>query len=832
MFLLLFATLLLPSLVSATDISSCWQINESGEYALTQNISGAIPATASLVTSACIVIASDDITFDCNGFSITNNGTEDAAGILVNGSTTIHYSNVTIQNCPSVSQYETGVYLYRTTQNIVRNTTTHNNTEYGVQLYSSTYSNLTNNTEYNNSRGIYLFSSDNNAITGNTEYNNSRGIYLYSGSSNTLTNNSAYNNSNHGIYLYISNSNNLTSNTAYGNPKGVYLLNSKGNSITNCTLYSNQYGLYAENSNYTMETTLFLPSGGEMENYTNLSITDIQEAGEEYSINWSESPETFPTDHNPFENKYLNITTVAGTPSINSIIWHWGESELSGYNESGFQLWKYNESGWTLINGTPDTDANELTIYAMGPASIYGIFQSDTTPPDIYLETPEEGYTSNSSSINFTFKATDTIDASFNCSLYIDSEYNQSNSSTLNNTLTTFALSSIGDGAHNWSITCLDNNNNSNSSETRNFTVDTIPPTVSLSSPANITYATNNFTVNYTTDGTACSMFLDGTFNESLAICENTTLSNLSEGQHYVTIYANDSVNNTGSDEVYFIVDLTAPSITLVSPANITYATNNISVNYTTNGVSCSMFLDGIFNTTLSSCENTTLSNLTDGQHYVTIYANDSVNNTGSDEVYFIVDTIAPTVSIDYPEGGRIYASGTLAINYVTDGSYCSMSINDVFIQFLPDCENVTSYVFADGGSCLVIEANDSANNTKTAERCIIVETGYREGEGGGGGGGGGGTPIEEEEIIDLEPEPIELPKLGEYDLDLLFADFDAWMREKEDGGISNGWIFIGFLGIVTWLNNPLEKKKGNALGATMLVITIAVLAAYWGALW
>ncbi|MBU0532560.1 hypothetical protein KKB44_03635, partial [Candidatus Micrarchaeota archaeon] len=68
--------------------------------------------------------------------------------------------------------------------------------------------------------------------------------------------------------------------------------------------------------------------------------------------------------------------------SINEITWHWLTSELGGYDESTFELWRYDSSGWTNMGATLDTGANTLSLTNMIPASVYGILQNTSTTPE------------------------------------------------------------------------------------------------------------------------------------------------------------------------------------------------------------------------------------------------------------------------------------------------------------------------------------------------------------------------------------------------------------------------------------------------------------------
>lgn len=95
-----------------TEREYLW-LNSPGTYTLTSDMlgpGGAVSGVAGIST-AVIIIDSDDVVFDCGGYSITNDATPDAAAILVNGSAGQEFTNITIRNCPSISGYEYGAYI-------------------------------------------------------------------------------------------------------------------------------------------------------------------------------------------------------------------------------------------------------------------------------------------------------------------------------------------------------------------------------------------------------------------------------------------------------------------------------------------------------------------------------------------------------------------------------------------------------------------------------------------------------------------------------------------------------------------------------------------------
>ncbi|MBU0532898.1 right-handed parallel beta-helix repeat-containing protein, partial [Candidatus Micrarchaeota archaeon] len=553
----------------APPVPTCPVITSSGVYIQTGNLVGA-PNDASEVSGidwACVKIASSDVVYDCNGYNISNNGTDNSTGIVINGSTQINYTNVTIRNCPGISGYFVGAYIYYSSNDTIQNVTAYNNSQEGFFLYSSTDNNLTNNTAYDNNHGFLLsLDADNNTLIRNTAYNNSEyGIYISTSDENDLinnraynntksnfflsisdanflfnnsaytsvtqygfyfssinnnnilnntandnnwygfnfinsdfnnilnntahnnsltgirlstshnntlinntarfnnygfnlltslennfTNNSAYNNSQNGYYLTVnsdfnnlvenqafnnsfsgfvlnncsnntlfnnlaynnhdrgfeitstadennlinntahshslyqgilissSDDNTLINNTAYNNNQGTYVVNSDGTTITNDHYYNNTRSFIVSGTGivFNLSQVIFDNSLGNFQNYTNLSINDAVASA--YSINWTNNPPTYPPDLTSFAQKFVNISIISGSVSIDEIIWHWLDSELGGYDEDLFELWKYDgiwsDTGATLTPGT-----NSLTLTNLNPTSTYGVLTSTYT---------------------------------------------------------------------------------------------------------------------------------------------------------------------------------------------------------------------------------------------------------------------------------------------------------------------------------------------------------------------------------------------------------------------------------------------------------------------
>jgi N-acetylneuraminic acid mutarotase len=98
------------------------------------------------------------------------------------------------------------------------------------------------------------------------------------------------------------------------------------------------------------------------------------------------------------------------------------------------------------------------------------------------------------------------------------------------------------------------------------------------------------------------------------------------------------------------------PAVAVVSPENITYAADNVSLVFTVNKpvVWMGYSLDGQETVTVTG--NTTIAGLTNGLHNVTVYAKDPFKNTGTSE------TISFSVEVPFPTTLVVTASGVAVV--------------------------------------------------------------------------------------------------------------------------------------------------------------------------
>ena len=261
-----------------------------------------------------------------------------------------------------------------------------------------------------------------------------------------------------------------------------------------------------------------------------------------------------------------------------------------------------------------------------------------------------------------------------------------------------------------WRIFCNDTNNNMGDTTIQTVTL-TGYASPRVISPENKTYASNSVALTFTLDEPASwsGYSLDGMANVTSG---NTTLSGLSDGVHFVVVYANDSFGNMGSsDTVYFTIDTVSPGIEILSPENKTYTTSSVPLSFTvdepTSWIGYS--LDGRANVTITG--NTALTGLHDGSHYVVVYANDTFGNMGtSSTVYFAVDTTPPAITIVSPEN-KTYAVKDISLTFIVSepASWIAYSLDGQ--GNITITGNTTLSGLSDGSHNIMVYANDTAGN-------------------------------------------------------------------------------------------------------------------------
>jgi len=648
----------------ATSVINCGTLSTANTtYNMLNSISN------DTITTDCIIISAQNITFDCDGYSISS--TQNYSGVYSNQfNTTVKNCNISMgsggnanaigiemtdaadyssvinntiiggmdygisfspsANGPENSLIEnntinvsvigvatTGIYLRTSSNNTLRGNNATTLAEYGILL--GTFSNnniLINNTGTSNSSvGIYLSSSSNNILTSNTGSSNSNyGIWMDTSSNNTLTSNTATSNTNYAIYLYSSSNNTLTSNTGTSNTSyGIYLLsNSNNNIIKNQIAIGNSsggYGIAFRNSNNTIIQDCI--------NITGFSGDVLYNVVAEISSN----------------NTFINCTyRTTGT----------NESVAAG--SSLIRKWYYrayvNDS-----SGTAVPNANVTAYNVTGTIEFGG------------LMTNSSGWT------NIT-EITEYVNSGGTRTYYNNYSINTSHSAYTTGTKTYNVSASL---------------NNLNDITTL---TDSVIPAVYLISPANNTFsssAAQYFIANFTDNNALknATLYIWNSTDSVINNTENQTITGTSNSSNITIVlpynnnfkwnyYLCDNNGNCVWNNTNFTItfDNIAPVINITYPLNITYNSNISSINYTiidVNPLRCWYSnSSGIWNSSSVAAGNNFTNVITkEGSNNFNVYCNDSANNFNSTIINFSINTIFPSFSNYWDNNASIFSGGT-----------------------------------------------------------------------------------------------------------------------------------------------------------------------------
>lgn len=190
----------------AISVTTCQNITSAGTYILQNDLVGANITPIPLRTNGCIVIYSDNVILDGNGFSIVNNATDDAVGIEINA------SNVEVKNFKNISAYAFAIFGVTGVNNSIHNSSILFN-QAGAAFYQ-----MNDTSIYNNSvidivnEGIAIGYSHNLSIYDNYFYNQTKAINATSLGNTTNIYNNRFNYTGYAIAIQ-----NAFSNISYNN---------------------------------------------------------------------------------------------------------------------------------------------------------------------------------------------------------------------------------------------------------------------------------------------------------------------------------------------------------------------------------------------------------------------------------------------------------------------------------------------------------------------------------------------------------------------------------------------------------------------------------------
>jgi subtilisin family serine protease len=352
----------------------------------------------------------------------------------------------------------------------------------------------------------------------------------------------------------------------------------------------------------------------------------------------------------PVNGKYYNTKNIfidITTSSFAQTIW-WSNGTANITYSSGY--YNFSEGNYTLIAYANDSYGN---LYENSP-----VFVVDITSPTIDIIFPQNvTYTNRTLLTNIFFS-----DANLASTRFFNG--------TANETYTLPVLRTFNEGSNTIIAYASDIAGNVNQTN-RTFSIDSMPPNISFTSPLNKAYNTTSISISISNSSDAVYVWW---YNESANLTyTGGTYANFSDGNHTILAYVNDSVGNINSSSITFSVDTTPPSINIISPTNVSWD-NGLFFNVS---IGESGFCWAILNDTTAI----TLTNKSSNSDYfynsssygsqtpgnsslnVTFYCNDSAGNQRSKTHFFGIDITPPSVSLEDPYNG-LSTPNTTAITF------------------------------------------------------------------------------------------------------------------------------------------------------------------------
>jgi hypothetical protein len=427
------------------------------------------------------------------------------------------------------------------------------------------------------------------------------------------------------------------------------------------------------------------------------------------------------TDNAGLDTVLANVTYPNGT--VEPVTLSNGTGYASKYNISftiPALIGQYNIT--FIANDTTNNINNTETTYFIG---------QDNLAQSITLNYPINGFNTSLTTFNFNWTAIDNYYTSVDCNVTIDGTVNASSIASVSGSATNYSISGFNDGVHTWNVTCIDNSTNTNTSETRTFTVDTTNPAIAFASPTTIagnqsqSYVEANITFSDTTLGTFVIYLYnsDGSINQSNTSTTSPYFINytgLADGTYYLNATINDTAGNINSTLTRTItLDTTYPIISLATPYTQTgnYSQNYIEANISVIDTNLKNITINIYNSdgSLNQSNTSTTSpfywnytGLSDGTYYLNATTYDGAGNVNSTATQTIVlDTTFPQIVFATPY--------TQTGNYSQSHIEANISVTDTNLK------NITINIYNSDGSI-------NQSNTSTSSPYFINYTGLADG--------------------------------------------------------------------------------------------------------
>ena len=640
-----------------------------------------------------------------------------------------YLDGLTLRNVTITSPGGTGISLSDDSSRWIKNIVLDN-----VTVTGASYSGVDVSMYWNaNSANITI-------INSNFSNNNQHGISLRARGVVRIENNTMKNNGGSYYGLYIQGSNNptviLNNNTIENNGNGVYF-SAITTSLNESTISNTANDLYLVSSTISTYNTTFDKSKVTVGRSSTLNVywyLDLRVIDETLNPVSSASVSIYNATDNLV---YSNITDVQGRLPTIAL----KECTMEPFNTIYESPYTINASKAGVGGNVTAINLNSsmnITLMLMNPPSVTVLSPQNTT------------YTSSTIQINVSASDVSGVAA-------VKARIDDTTNVTLTNVSGYWVnQTTLSDGTHSIRFYAYDTYGNVNSSQSVEFGVDLLPPSITfVQAPA------NNSIVNHSV--TILVNVSDSVSNVSTAIINvngaNHTMTKLGsgkavnfsysitgDGDYTYRIYANDSVNWWNASETRaFTIDTTPPQIIISyssqvyrnSSANLTVRITDVHPNRYVVYRNGSIVESGSYG---SNSFNITINTTALGFWNYTIKANDTAGNENSTSVMVEVKNNPPVATFSFtpasPRKGQSVEFDASS-SYDVDGSIASYAwdFGDGSTAF----GVIVTHAYTSAGTYtvkLTVMDNDGGTNSSSVKITVKTSTFPKPAAGGGAGGG------------------------------------------------------------------------------------------------
>jgi tartrate dehydratase beta subunit/fumarate hydratase class I family protein len=287
-------------------------------------------------------------------------------------------------------------------------------------------------------------------------------------------------------------------------------------------------------------------------------------------------------------------------------------------------------------------------------------------------------------------------------------------------------LDSLIDGSHTVRVEATDAAGNPGFAQVT-FTVDTIAPGVSINPVSTLTNVSCQTLTGSREESAAVAVAVNTPASPDAIVYPSPTtwsctVSNLAAGSNTVTVTATDAAGNQAIAAATITFDGIAPAVSITSPGSAPTDDNTPLLTYSASDGSVVVKVDGVV---VSRVSGDSLDALSDGSHTVRVESTDEAGNIGFAQVAFIVDTVAPAISINPVATPTKIVSQTIT-GMRESGASVSVTVNtsaSVGVVSYPSATtwSCTTDNLARGRNDITARAVDTAGNNATAAARIIM---------------------------------------------------------------------------------------------------------------